>query len=103
MAVSSTSLFLLACAVIHDTSETSFWNTLYVIERDKSNLASILDYIFNDPSQTSDQERPGPGGQGRRGNSPYGGFSGIKFDTNEVKLIFYRFLMMPFVCRLDSS
>ena len=57
-----------------------------VCYRERYNLASFLDYIFNDPGQSSDQERPEPGGQGRRGNSPYGGFSGIKFDTNEVKL-----------------
>ena len=56
---------------------------------DQTLIFSFLDYIFNDPSQSSDQERPGPGGEGRRGNSPSGGgFSGIKFDTNEVKLGF---------------
>ena len=52
-------------------------------------LSCFLDYIFNDPGHPSDQVRPGvgPGGQGRRGHSSAGsGFSGIKFDTSEVRM-----------------
>lgn len=58
--------------------------------------AYFLDYIFNDPGHPSDQSRPGagPGGQGRRGHSPTGGgFSGIKFDTSEVKHFLIHFLV----------
>ena len=54
-------------------------------------LACFLDYIFNDPGHPSDQARPGagPGGKGRRGHSSAGsGFSGIKFDTSEVRMSF---------------
>ena len=77
-----------------------FWDTFCIVGM-RLSLAYFLDYIFNEPGHSSDQARPGtgPGGQGRRGHSPSGGgFSGIKFDTSEVKLSLAFPLSIQCVC-----